>query len=700
MSQSAITTAFEGYLTQQVASGGAVTLDQFIFANVPDLDPDVPIDRSEQIPVDYIVYQQAVTLPGVINNNEVVYSVTMGAEVGDFDFNWIGLVNSATSLLGMVTHAPVQQKFKNADGQQGNTLTRSFLMEYDGAATATSITTPAETWQIDFTARLAGMDDRQRLENMDIYGYGAFFGDGYLVWGNPTDGYTIDAGVGYVDGLRVQLNADQSLNVTAKPISVYVDACWKGTLTSVWNVQQQITLASDLSNYTDADGTAHYVFAVASIDANGAVTDLRPSGSKDNQALSGYLQTKNNLAEIADAGAEAQAEARANTGCGTAATGTLTTSTTDSTLWRVLTVGDHGVGNAAILAVDTALSSPAGYPSGFFLQNGSPDNNRYGSYGAGVHLLYTTNPEAGAYSGNLFVRADGHVIGEWLQINADGTISAQRVNELYGTLNKPTAEDVSALALSTATFSIGTDFNDAPSGSTSFVYNEALNAPPANCAVIDWWGLSPKSAEYTGYRGQIAADYANGRLYFRTFNGDNNTSTPWDLLYSGRNPPGPLDTGAMPLYPSPLTVDLNTLGASSSVGVYSQQMDVYATPELHYPTQQSGTLLVTPSAYGCQQEYTTFNSGQKFTRGLSGNFDGSGPWLPWVPQYSPGNPPPSVSSIRMANYGINGSEGVYDSSQRILTGIYATNGWDNPSTQESRQMQYEINGSFYNVAWV
>lgn len=372
MSQSAITIAFEDYLTQQVASGGTVTLDQFIFANVPDLDPNTPIDRSEQIPVDYIVYQQAVTLPGVINNNEVVYSVTMGTEVGDFDFNWIGLVNSATSLLGMVTHAPAQQKFKNADGQQGNTLTRSFLMEFDGAATATAITTPAETWQIDFTARLAGMDDRQRLENMDIYGYGAFFGDGYLVWGNPTDGYTIDAGVGYVDGLRVQLNADQSLNVTAKPINVYVDACWKGTLTSVWNVQQQITLASDLSNYTDPDGTAHYVFAVASIDVNGAVTDLRPSGSKDNQALSGYLQTKNNLAEIAAAGAEAQEEARDNLALGTSATLDATTSTTDNTVGRVLKVGDFGISQAISVPDGVDLAEFFKTAKGAFYRCGSP----------------------------------------------------------------------------------------------------------------------------------------------------------------------------------------------------------------------------------------------------------------------------------------------------------------------------------------
>lgn len=48
------------------------------------------------------------------------------------------------------------------------------LMEYSGAKEATGITTPAQTWQIDFTARLASMDERQRRENVDIYGKATF----------------------------------------------------------------------------------------------------------------------------------------------------------------------------------------------------------------------------------------------------------------------------------------------------------------------------------------------------------------------------------------------------------------------------------------------------------------------------------------------------------------------------------------------
>lgn len=121
------------------------------------------------------------------------------------------------------------------------------------------------------------------------------------------------------------------------------------------------------------------------------------------------------------------------------------------------------------------------------------------------------------------------------------TFERQDSSVVYSLINgkweKPAATDVSALALSTVSFSTGTDFNNAPAGSTSFVYGAALNSPLVNCAVIDWWGLHDPIGENPCYRGQIGADYTNGRLYFRTFNGDNNTYTPWDILYSGRNPP-------------------------------------------------------------------------------------------------------------------------------------------------------------------
>lgn len=300
MSQTVITTAFEQWKARQAESGESVLLDEFIFASVPGLDPNAPIDRSEGIPpAAQIVHRQPVNRKGVVNDNAVVHSAVLGADVGDFTFNWIGLVNKASGTLAMVVHAPEQQKLKTKEGQQGNVLTRSFLMEYNGAQQETGINTPAETWQIDFTARLAAMDERQRLENADIYGTGAFYGDGWLV-GKSGSQFFVTRGVGYVGGLRAQLDADQNIAVGVKPVKVWLDVCWAGTLASEWGVHSKITLAADLASY-ERDGVKHYVFALASIDAAGVITDLRPKGSVgDQQANNDFVRKDKNLADLND----------------------------------------------------------------------------------------------------------------------------------------------------------------------------------------------------------------------------------------------------------------------------------------------------------------------------------------------------------------------------------------------------------------
>lgn len=300
MSQAVITKSFSEWKAQQAVNNKAVVLDEFVFAYIPDLDVNKPISNTETIPAaDKIVHRQAVSKCGVVNDNSVVYSVTLGADVGDFDFNWIGLTNKATGTLAMIIHAPAQSKVKNASGQQGNVLVRSMLMEYSGAQAATEITTPAETWQIDFTARLAAVDERQRLENIDLYGAAAFMGDGWLVAKNGSQFY-VTAGSGYVRGLRTQLPANQNITITTKPVKVWIDVCWTGTLTSVWGVASKITVATTLTDYVQ-DGIQHYVFAVASIDANGNITDLRPIGSLDSQdMISGFLKKNKNLADLDD----------------------------------------------------------------------------------------------------------------------------------------------------------------------------------------------------------------------------------------------------------------------------------------------------------------------------------------------------------------------------------------------------------------
>ncbi|MCE9902513.1 phage tail-collar fiber domain-containing protein [Hafnia paralvei] len=118
---------------------------------------------------------------------------------------------------------------------------------------------------------------------------------------------------------------------------------------------------------------------------------------------------------------------------------------------------------------------------------------------------------------------------------------------------------------------------------------------------------------------------------------------------------------ALPIIKKVLSVDLNTLGHIDHAGVYYQSSDVNATADKHYPIQLSGTLSVTPSAYGCQQEYTTYSASRKFLRSLSGVWNGSGPWSPWVEAYSESHKPtPSeVGAVPSAG----GSVGYLDNAR-------------------------------------
>ncbi|WP_350572607.1 phage tail-collar fiber domain-containing protein [Providencia stuartii] len=202
---SVITLEFEHYKAQEAATGKPIILDEFVFALVPNLDPKKPIERTEQLPdAKHIVHRQAINKAGLVSENAVVYSVTLGTEIGDFEFNWIGLLNKTSNSVTMITHAPTQKKLRTQGGQQGNVLTRSFLLEFDVAAKDTAINTTAETWQIDFTARLTGIDEAQRLINTDSYGEAAFFGSAFEV---TRDGeqFTVNSGLAYVGGLRGEL---------------------------------------------------------------------------------------------------------------------------------------------------------------------------------------------------------------------------------------------------------------------------------------------------------------------------------------------------------------------------------------------------------------------------------------------------------------------------------------------------------------
>lgn len=271
-----ITLAGESLIAQKQGAGEKLEVARFVLALVPGLDPNAPVDRAAgKPPVAQIVFTKVYDRKGYVSPNQVIYSLMVGSDVGDWDFNWIGLEAAGGELLAVAT-VPVQQKRKNIPPLQiGNNVTRNFLVEFNGAQALTGITVDASTWQHDFTVRLNGIDQRERMSNRDVFGRACFLADS-LQMERSFGLYQVKAGIAYVEGIRVDLVEPVHAQLPALPVKSWLDVSLaregNGTV-ATWKV----VFGEVKTDYIDSNGTAHYVVELASVAISGEITDLRQS---------------------------------------------------------------------------------------------------------------------------------------------------------------------------------------------------------------------------------------------------------------------------------------------------------------------------------------------------------------------------------------------------------------------------------------
>lgn len=271
-----ITLAGESLIAQKQGAGEKLEIARFVLALVPGLDPNAPVDRAAgKPPAAQIVFTKVYDRKGYVSPNQVIYSLMVGSDVGDWDFNWIGLEAAGGELLAVAT-VPVQQKRKNIPPLQiGNNVTRNFLVEFNGAQALTGITVDASTWQHDFTVRLNGIDLRERLSNRDVFGRVCFLADS-LQMERSFGLYQVKAGIAYVEGIRLALAEPVHAQLPALPAKAWLDVALarEGSDTvATWKV----VFGEAKADYVDSNGTAHYVVALASVAVSGGITDLRVS---------------------------------------------------------------------------------------------------------------------------------------------------------------------------------------------------------------------------------------------------------------------------------------------------------------------------------------------------------------------------------------------------------------------------------------
>lgn len=295
MSQTAIPLEFERYLQNQISVGDAPDMNEMIFAHIPGLDPSQPINRENGLPdVSLWVHQQDIDQVGKLGDNALAYSVVIPGTVAEFTFNAIYLRDkNVPNSCGMVVHKAEEAK------ENGMASTKSLVQAYDGAAQIAGITVDASTWQIDYQARLKGIEEDHRLACLDNYGHTAFV-DGFDVTqqADPNK-YKVTPGVVYVGGLRGVLTGEVLQTITTKPNGLYVDVVRQGTALSVW--ENKVTIAvseTELTDYVDGNGDQHYVAKMAGINADGSVVDWRAKGGlalaelQSNAATDGDIDSK------------------------------------------------------------------------------------------------------------------------------------------------------------------------------------------------------------------------------------------------------------------------------------------------------------------------------------------------------------------------------------------------------------------------
>lgn len=273
-----ITNAFEQYWQSSLAAEQPVVLDEFILADIPNLDITSPIDPDTGLPPEsQIVHRQNVDQRGRINNNAVAYTIVMDTTVGDFSFNAMYLRNKQNGVIGMIVYKGRETKLKTdqTTGQTGNSLVKSMLMGYDQAAEATLTHVDAGTWQIDYAARLRGQDEDLRQLASQLYGHHTFIGDGFKVV-QQDGGHQVTQGVAIVGGLRIELKQPEAIHPGTKPIGVWVDVHRSGSLLSEHqNHFTIITSLADLTDHVDGSGYQHYVAKLGTVQADSTVIDGR-----------------------------------------------------------------------------------------------------------------------------------------------------------------------------------------------------------------------------------------------------------------------------------------------------------------------------------------------------------------------------------------------------------------------------------------
>ena len=260
---------------QKQANNQAWIINKFVLANIPGLDPTQTPPDTETIPSQAdIVHEEPVFQEGYVNPNLVVYSLFLDATIGNFTFNWIGLVDEDDELI-MVEYVNPRTKTKTENGIIGDNLTHNMFLAFTNAQAITDIQVEAQSWQLQFDNQLRVMDERERLENFRKYGDLTTYGGGLTIIHNDTNQeVTISSGVCYAKGLPI--SQPQAVVIASAPASgiVYLDAYFE-LMNDSRIVIHEFRIDGNSTDYVDPQGRQRYVVSLGDYNAGSSNDSVR-----------------------------------------------------------------------------------------------------------------------------------------------------------------------------------------------------------------------------------------------------------------------------------------------------------------------------------------------------------------------------------------------------------------------------------------
>ena len=149
-----MTNAGRSYITTRALENKGLDVKELVFAKIPNLNEQEERNPNEPMPSGLqIVHRRNIDVSGYVDENTVAWAVVLEQDIGDFDYNWIGLVTQNGTLLA-VDYLPLQRKRQGVN----NVHNRSFVLKFAAAAALARITIPAQSWMFDYSPQIDALN--------------------------------------------------------------------------------------------------------------------------------------------------------------------------------------------------------------------------------------------------------------------------------------------------------------------------------------------------------------------------------------------------------------------------------------------------------------------------------------------------------------------------------------------------------------